>query len=47
MADTRKEVQEQIERAEIAPEDKRVVELRVSRQDYRDLVDAKSILAGD
>jgi hypothetical protein len=44
MPDTRKEVQEQIERAEIAAQDTRVVELRVSRQDYRDLVDANRFL---
>lgn len=44
MPDSPKDVQEQIELAEIASKETCAVELRVSRQDYRDLIDANRFL---
>lgn len=44
MSDNLKQMQQLIEQAEIAAEDKHSVELRVSRQEYRDLVDANRFL---
>jgi hypothetical protein len=44
MPDDHKEMRDQIAQAEVAAQETRTVELRVSRQDYRDLVDAYRFL---